>query len=117
LAAIVILPFILYAVIMVVIRWIDVLRKPPYLSFTTMEYKNWKLRWDYKPTKDYEYYEIVKIRPVCHKCGCELTKISAGSYEGLYCPSCEDRWYELFDKYNAVRKVIENKIENRIFQA
>jgi hypothetical protein len=87
---IVIIPILIYAVIMVVIEWIDVFRKPLYLRFTSMEYEQWLLKWNYKPTKYYEYYNIVNIRPVCRKCGCELDKYYAdASVIGLYCPVCD----------------------------
>jgi hypothetical protein len=42
-------------------RFIDAFKKPRYLKFTIMKYKDWKLRWDYKPTDNCERYDIVNI--------------------------------------------------------
>jgi hypothetical protein len=89
---IVVSPFVIYAIIMIGMKWIDVFRKPKYLKFTSMEYKGWKLKWDYKPAKYYEFHNIINIRPVCKKCGCKLVEHHCNtSIDGSYCPVCEEK--------------------------
>ena len=118
---IVVSPFVIYAVIMIVIKWIDVIRKPPYLKFTSMEYKGWKLQWDYEPTKYYEFYNITNIRPVCKKCGCKLVEHHCTTgIDGSYCPVCEENneyphLYRYFTYTDTVKTVIMHRIEKGLY--
>jgi predicted Zn-ribbon and HTH transcriptional regulator len=80
-----------------------------------MEYENWKLKWDYEYYEKSKKYEVRNIRPVCRDCGCELTELKGGNYSGFCCPICKDKWYEVFDKHDALRKIIEHKIKNKLF--
>jgi len=121
---IVVFPFLVYGVIMPILRIRDIFKDPPYLSFTSMEYDKWKLRWKYVYVQKYNRYEIYNIRPVCKKCGCDLLKHHTimGGIDGLYCPVCEEgnkypALYPTFMETSVIEKVIEHKIENKQFTA
>jgi len=118
---IVIFPFLVYAVISIVIKWIDALKKPAYLKFISMEYKHWKLKWEYESTKYHKYYNIINIHPICKKCGCKLKPHHTTiGIDGLYCPVCEENneypsLYRNFMETDIVETVIRHKIENNLF--
>jgi hypothetical protein len=114
---IVVSPFVLYAIIMVIVKLIRAIRKPPYLSFTAMEYQStknhsYKLEWNY--VKDKNKYIPKNIHPVCHNCGCELAPMN---YQFIYCPVCrQDICDPIPDiEYGAIIKIIEYKIRNKLY--
>jgi hypothetical protein len=110
-------PFLIYAVVMQVLRLVNFFRKPPYLSFTTMVYEKWKLEWEYEYDKKSKKYVVKNICPVCHNCGCEMEYIRMGNAEGIFCPVCKDDLFEPFEKYSPLRKVIEHRIRTKNFRS
>jgi len=109
LTLIAIFPIIAYAAILAVMKIVGIFRKPRYLSFASMEYRDtknnlYKLKWDYELYN--KKYVVRNIRPICLDCGCELTEINSS---GLYCPICRNIFYEAFNEDKAVKKIIEHK--------
>jgi len=115
-------PFLIYGVVMPVIGLIKALKKPSYLKTTGMEYKKWKLKWDYSKNKTSKKYNIINIRPVCHKCGCRLLEHhTTTGIDGMYCPVCEeDNKYvqnlypSFFTETTAAKTVIEHETIEKI---
>jgi len=106
LVVIAISPFLIYAVIVMILSIIRAAGKPPHLKFTNMKYKDWQLKWNYN-----KRHEVDKIWPICRDCGCKLVEWEDPRLGGLRCPKCENHLYPEFDKYLAARTVIEHKIE------
>lgn len=112
-----ILPLLIYAVFIIARDIIKHFTKPPYYKFTSMSYSNpkndfnWKLEWEWVLYK--KKYIINEFHVICRKCGCELEDTKDTQFRGLYCPSCNNEWCELFDDENAARKVIEYRIKNK----
>jgi len=83
----------------------------PYLSFTKMDFKNWKLEWDYTSRG-----RISVIYPICKKCECALAEKHRSAGHTLYCPACNDGIsYPAFYENAAAVKVIEHKIKNSLY--
>ena len=81
-----------------------------------MYYLKWKLKWEYKPDKKYDNYLIEDIHAICPKCNCRLAPIEypkTDHKKELYCPICRDEFYDNFELYEAVRIVINHRIETK----
>jgi hypothetical protein len=112
----VISPFLIYAIIMISIRLSDAIKKPSYLSFTTMDFMEWKLKWNYEPDKKYEHYLIEDIHAICPICTCRLVPIEytprANHETELYCPECRHEPCRNFEPfYRDAKIVIKHRIE------
>jgi hypothetical protein len=96
--------------VVIILKIINHFRKPPYLQFTSMDYKDWKIVWEYEYLPKYKRYNIKNIRPVCKICGCDLVnQYTALGIDGIMCPICE-KLYPSFMHTTAVEKIIEHEI-------
>jgi hypothetical protein len=94
----------------IILRIIRHFKKPSYLKFTGMDYKDWKIAWEYEYLQKYKRYNIKNIHPVCKKCGCDLIEhhTTIGT-DGIVCPICE-KLYPSFMESAAIEKIIEHEI-------
>lgn len=109
-------PFLIYAVIMAIVKLAGVFRKPPFLSFTAMDYlstKNYsyKVEWGYIKGKNNKYIPT-NIHAVCHDCGCKLTPLNSNF---IYCPNCRKEFCEPLTEHDAIYNIIELKIRKKLF--
>jgi hypothetical protein len=121
---ILVLPFLIYAVIILIYRIIGLAKKPPYFNFTGMEYvgvndKEYKLKWRYETIK--KAVKIRNLRPVCPKCGGDLTPmlnsfLSCFNCRGYSCERLTDTDYIAAE--NKIWHMIETKayleVKNKI---
>jgi len=120
---IIVLPIALHIIYIYVLNMINKFKKPAYLKFTSMEYKDMKdklhkIKWDYeldnkKGDNSHKKYVVRNIRDFCRDCGCELIPLNDSNY--TFCPICRNNVYDKFDEYDAVIKTIWHRIENRLF--
>jgi hypothetical protein len=108
---------VLFALAMILLHYlvmmflkIKLVKKPSYLKFTNMDYKDWKIAWGYEYLPKYKRYNIRNIHPVCKKCDCALIEhYCTTGVDGIICPICETL-YPVFMNSTAVEIIIEHEI-------
>jgi hypothetical protein len=93
---------------------INRLRKPEYLKFTSMEYKDWILKWEYRYLPKSKKYIVININSFC-KCGCAM---SADENNGIrrgndVCPICKTK-ITSFNRHKYIIEEIKNIISYKI---
>jgi hypothetical protein len=85
---------------------------PDFLSFKTMKYKDWVIRWSYTKLPENEYI-VNNIIPI-YECGCELVRgkyISCTTAPKFTCPNCGKEYPYFFDEnIKSAEKLIEYNI-------
>jgi hypothetical protein len=114
-----VVPAFISLLVLYITNCINNLRKPEFLKFTSMEYKDWLLKWEYRYLPRTKKYIVINIKSFC-KCGCAMSAdINKGIRAGNdVCPICKEKIY-CFNRdshtIEEIKNIISYKISNKQF--
>jgi hypothetical protein len=116
---IIIFPIFIFFLILYIKDFINNIKKPEYINFKSMKYKDWLLKWDYRYLSKTKKYIIINIKSFC-KCSCAMSaNINGGIRNGNdICPICKNKILAFNgDRHTVeeIKNIIHYKISNKQF--